>query len=293
MTHVLEQSADLSMYFKGGPVGVLLIHGLGGTPREMRYVAQTLAREGFTVYCCQLAGHCGTPEELRRSTWQEWYASVEAAHARLARHCDSIVVGGLSMGAMLALHLARHYPDTVHGLLVYAPSFKLNGWAMPWYSWLLGLVRPTPLRIEFDLPEREPYGIKDDRMRAFVLSGMQSGDAGQAGTFSTPLRSFANMGALVAVVRRNLASIRQPALVVHPRNDDMADLGNAFYVQRHLGGIVECLVLDDSYHIVTLDQQRQLVAERSAQFVAGIAAKASRIRDEAGKAGREGRPDKA
>lgn len=291
MSDVFEQTPDLSLFFKGGRVGVLLIHGLGGTPREMRYVAQTLARDGYTVYCCQLAGHCSTPEELRRSTWQEWYASVEAAHDRLLRHCDSVVVGGLSMGAMLAMHLAHQHAESVSGMLLYAPSFKLNGWAMPWYAALLRLARPASLHVEFDLPEREPFGIKDDRMRAFVLSGMQSGTSGEAGSFSTPLRSFANMNALVATVRKNLGSIRQPALVVHPRNDDMANIDNAFYAQRHLGGIVECLVLDDSYHIVTLDQQRHLVAERSAQFVASLESSANSER--AREVGREGRPDKA
>jgi carboxylesterase len=102
---------DKSQYWPGGRVGILLIHGLGGTPVELRFVAQALARAGHTVYCCQLAGHCGTPEELRRSTWQEWYLSVEEAHDRLKQDCDVILAGGLSMGGILALHLAQNRPD--------------------------------------------------------------------------------------------------------------------------------------------------------------------------------------
>ena len=70
------QEPDRSHFIRGGRLGVLLVHGLGGTPTELRFVAHGLARAGHTVYCCQLAGHCATPEELRRSTWQEWYASV-------------------------------------------------------------------------------------------------------------------------------------------------------------------------------------------------------------------------
>src|SRR5882757_1506049 len=96
------QILDRSQFIRGGRVGVLLVHGLGGTPIELRFIAQGLARAGHTVHCCQLAGHCGTPEELRRSTWKEWYASVEAAHDRLREHCDIIVAGGLSMGGILA-----------------------------------------------------------------------------------------------------------------------------------------------------------------------------------------------
>ena len=258
---------DRSMFIEGGRVGVLLIHGLGGTPVELRFIAQNLARAGCTVYCCQLAGHCGTPEELRRSTWQDWYASVEAAHDRLKEHCDVILAGGLSMGGILAIHLAQNRPSDVQGLLLYAPTLKLDGWSMPWHSVVLQYVRPWPIRLELELAEREPYGIKDERVRRLVLSSMQSGDSAGAGVFSTPLRSFAHFNALVATVKPNLGKVRQPALIVHPRDDDVASLKNAQYLQAKLGGLVDTVVLDSSYHIVTLDQQRHIVAERSERFV--------------------------
>ncbi|RTL68816.1 MAG: alpha/beta fold hydrolase [Hyphomicrobiales bacterium] len=288
----LDAGPDRSLFIPGGRLGVLLVHGLGGTPVELRFVAQALARQGHTVYCCQLAGHCGTPEELRRSTWKEWYASVEAAHDKLRKHCDTIVAGGLSMGGILALHLAYNRPNGVQGLLLFAPTLRLDGWAMPWHSKLLRFVRPTRVPLEFDLPEREPYGIKDERMRAIVVSSMQSGNAGEAGVFSTPLRSFANMNALVAVVRRNLPRIKQPAFIVHPRDDDMASLRNTQYLQSHLGGLVETLVLDNSYHIVTLDQQRHLVADRSVEFVGRLARASARTgRDRQTKAHKDARSE--
>jgi carboxylesterase len=273
-------SQDRSEFLPGGRLGVLLIHGLGGTPTELRFIAQSLARCGHTVLCSQLAGHCGTPEELRRSTWQEWDASVQEAHDRLRETCDVIVAGGLSMGGILALQLAQKRPEAVHGLLLYAPTLALDGWSMPWYSRALPYVRGLPTGLDFELAEREPYGLKDERVRALVLSSMQSGDSGQAGVFNTPMRSFAQFNKLVAVVKRDLGKVRQPALIVHPRDDDMASLKNAHYLQAHLGGLVDSVILDDSYHMVTLDQQRQIVAERSAGFVARIEA-AARSAEEA------------
>ena len=71
---------DQSLRFAGGPRGFLLIHGLGGTPLEMRYVAQGLARAGYTVHVPQLAGHCRSAEELEATSWQHWYKSVEDEH---------------------------------------------------------------------------------------------------------------------------------------------------------------------------------------------------------------------
>jgi carboxylesterase len=271
-TRADTETPDRSLLLEGGRVGILLIHGLGGTPVELRFIAQNLARAGYTVYCCQLAGHCGTPEELRRSTWREWSASVEAAYARLAQRCDVVLAGGLSMGAILALQLAQRRPAGVHGLLLFAPTLRLDGWSMPWHSKLLQYIRPTRIRLEIDLPEREPYGLKDERVRRIVVASMQSGDAGAAGVFSTPVRSFANFNALVAAVRPDLGKVRQPTLIVHPRQDDIASLRNAQYLQANLGGLVDTLVLDNSYHMVTLDQQRHIVAERTASFVGWVEA---------------------
>jgi carboxylesterase len=130
------------------------------------------------------------------------------------------------------------------------------------------------VKLEFDLPEHEPYGLKDERVRALVVSSMLGGDSGQAGVFSTPMRSFAHFNQLVALVKPDLDKVRQPALIIHPRDDDMASLKNAQYLQANLGGLVDTVVLNDSYHMVTLDQQRHVVAERSTEFVMRIEAAA-------------------
>lgn len=266
------KSIDRSTFHAGGRVGFLLVHGLGGTPVEMRFVAQGLARAGFTVSCCQLAGHCAGVEDLRTSTWRDWYASVEAAHDRLKERCDIVIAGGLSMGSILALHLAQNRPNDVHGLALYAPTLWMNGWSMPWYARILRWVRPTPLRLEINLPEHEPYGIKDERIRSFVVQSMLGGDSADAGVFSTPLRSFAQFNCLIDAVKPALPSLKMPTLIVHPREDDIADIDNAVYLQRKLGGLVDMVVLDDSYHIITLDRQRHVVVDKSVTFASSVAA---------------------
>src|SRR5207245_11689799 len=107
--------------------GLLLINGLGATPTEIRYVAQGLARAGYTVNVPQLAGHCGTADDLKTTGWADWYESVEEEHGLLRAECETIVVGGLSMGAVLALHHAARYPRDVVALALYAPSLWLDG----------------------------------------------------------------------------------------------------------------------------------------------------------------------
>jgi carboxylesterase len=262
--------ADHGETFRGGPVGFLLIHGLGGTPVEMRFVGIGLARAGYTVSCPQLAGHCGSFEDLRTTGWRDWYASVEEAHARLRETCRRVIVGGLSMGAILALHLAAERPDAVDGTALFAPTLKLDGWGVPWYSRLFSLVRHRRTADFITFSEREPYGIKDPRVRALVMAAINSGDSSKAGQFTNPGRVMLELRWLVGTVKRQLGGIRQPALIVHPREDDRASLNNAAYLQNALGGMVETCVLDDSYHIVTIDRQRDLVVERTAAFARRI-----------------------
>jgi carboxylesterase len=261
---------DRSETFRGGSVGFLLIHGLGGTPVEMRFVGAGLARAGYTVSCPQLAGHCGSFEDLRATGWRDWYATVAEAHSALRKTCTKVIVGGLSMGAILALHLAAERPDDVHGTALFAPTLKLDGWGVPWYSAFFNLVRHRRTADLVTFSERQPYGIKDPRVRALVIAAINSGDSSKAGQLTNPGRIMLEMRWLVDTVKRQLGGIRQPALIVHPREDDRASLRNAAYLQGALGGMVDTCVLDDSYHIVTIDRQRDLVVQRTLAFARSI-----------------------
>ena len=263
MTNQPTSTEDRSYSFDRGPTGALLLHGLGGTPVEMRTVALALARAGVTVSCPQLAGHSGSFEELQASNWHDWYVSAEIALDELRRRCNVVVVGGLSMGAVLALMLAARRKADVQGCALYAPTLRLDGWGVPWYARLFGLVQQKWVANQFDFAEREPYGIKDPRVRALVSAAIESGDSAKAGMFKVPGGSMLELRRLVNAVRRRAHEVTQPVLLVHPRQDDRADLANSFWLQRHLGGRVDTVVLDDSYHVVTMDRQRDIVAERT------------------------------
>src|SRR5207249_2737416 len=112
---------DSSYHVARSRVGVLLIHGLGGTPSEMRFVANGIARAGYTVHCLQLAGHCSTEHDVKAPTWEDWYASCEQALFEMRKTCDTVIVGGLSTGAVLGLLLAARHPKDVHGTVLFAP----------------------------------------------------------------------------------------------------------------------------------------------------------------------------
>src|SRR5262249_46178728 len=101
---------DRSIRLAGGRKGFLLVHGLGGTPIELSFIARGLARAGYTAHVPQLAGHCGTVDELTATGWTDWYETIENEHRTMLEHCDTVIACGLSMGAVLALHHAAQHP---------------------------------------------------------------------------------------------------------------------------------------------------------------------------------------
>jgi len=268
--------ADHSLRYPGSRTGFLLIHGLGGTPVELRLVARGLHRAGHRVHCPQLAGHCGSEADLLATSWQDWVVSVETELDAMKEHCDSIIIGGLSMGAVMAMHIASRRQEDIDGLALYAPTLRYDGWSIPWYAFLLKLLIDTPMGRRFRFVEREPYGLKDPRIRAMIVHAMGRGDSSEAGLLGTPSGSVKQMWGLIRETRRLMGKITRPALILHAREDDVAGLSNAVYIQRHLGGIVDTVVLDDCYHLVTIDRQNDVVIERSLGFAQRLEASAAK-----------------
>ena len=266
---------DHSIRLTGGRTGVLLLHGLSGTPNEMRPLAEGLARAGHTVHCPQLAGHCGTYDDLKQTKWQDWAGSAERALIELSRVCDIIVVGGLSTGAMLSLHLAAKHPDRVQGTLLLAPTLWLNGWMIPLHAYLFRLVLLKVVANMFDFPDMFPHGIKDETIREHVRTAIASGDSSEAGLPVTPGGAVLEHRWLVHDVQASLHLVTQPALIIYPREDDYANVNNITYLQRHLPCIIDTVTLNDSYHIITIDRQAHIVLERSLSFVERLSAEIS------------------
>lgn len=251
--------------------GVLLIHGLTGTPNEMRVLGNGLNRQGFTVFAVRLAGHCGTFDDLVETRWQDWLDSACRGLDILAAKVDRVVVAGLSMGAVMALALAAVRPAQVAGVLALSPTFRHDGWSMPRYTrlaFLLPWIRALGIGRNRMFFEQEPYGIKDKALRARIVASMYAGDSAAAGLPGNPWWSVVEMQKLARFVLRRLASVRAPCLVMHAVHDDIASVSNA---QAIVDGVkhapVELMLLQDSYHMITIDRERRYVIRRAAEFV--------------------------
>ncbi|WP_426286986.1 alpha/beta hydrolase [Luteibacter sp. E-22] len=275
----MNHSAEFQ--FEGGRDGVLLIHGLTGTPTEMRMVGKGLNRAGFTVVGVRLAGHCGSEDDLLATTWEDWYASVEAAAADLRGRVDRVFVAGLSMGALLALRLAAVRPGWIDGVGVYGATFRYDGWSIGWtgrLSFLLPIFKRLGIGRQRSFIEQPPYGIRDERLRAQVSAAMFAGDSEAAGLPGNPWHALAEMVKLSRDVRRRLPDVLAPCFIAHAADDDVASVANADLVARRVRGPIEMLLLADSYHMITIDRERRTLIERTADFFGRIARDARPVR---------------
>jgi len=258
--------ADKRFRYGSGEAAVLLIHGLTGTPVEMLAVGRGLAARGFSVYGMQLAGHCGSEADLLDTGWKDWYRSVEEAWLDVSsRHAD-VFVAGLSMGAVMALHLAAQYRGEIRGLGLYSTTLMYDGWAIPKLAFLLPLFLRTPLADRYRFIENYPYGIKNERLREVIHASMASGQSEIAGNLGMLGGSLRELRQLIEIVKKELPAVNTPALVIQAMDDDVTSPKNSAYLARHLGGPVSVEFLDDCYHMITIDQQRHEVVRLSADF---------------------------
>lgn len=119
-----------SIFLKGSDKAVLLIHGITGTPAEMNYVARAVNKAGYTAVCNTLPRHCTSLRELKKVTWQEISDFCQDDLQRLKNEYSKVFVAGISMGALIGIHLACKFPQKVAGIVAFAPTLVYDGWAV-------------------------------------------------------------------------------------------------------------------------------------------------------------------
>ncbi|BEV71111.1 MULTISPECIES: carboxylesterase [unclassified Paludibacterium] len=254
------------IHLEGGRHAILMLHGLSGSATEVMYVAKQLNRRGYTVRIPILPGHQTSVRDLANTTWQAWYQTAENHFEALAENYARVSVSGLCMGSVLALYLASQKRERVTSVIAMSTTLAYDGYSMPWYSFLLPLVLYTPLKHVWSYKEGGNYGVKNPTIRKRVASTM----AKTSTTFydRTPATSVLEMRRMIRATKQRLGKVTAPALILHAQEDEVASVRNADYLERHLGSsYTRKVILDDCYHLITVDNQRALVAEEAARFL--------------------------
>ena len=189
----------------------------------------------------------------------------------LKRQYETVSIGGLSLGAVLSLSLAAELKDEVAGLTLFSTTLFYDGWNVPWYRKMLLAGYYTPLRYLYAFREGEPYGLKDEQLRKWVAHEMMCKNSSIAGAAKLSLPAMHEAALLIESVKDRLPQVTAPALILHAEEDDVSNLRSAHYVADHIGSEkVESIILHDSYHMITIDKEREKVAAETIRFLDSV-----------------------
>jgi carboxylesterase len=241
-----------------GDVGVLLCHGFTGSPASLRPWADHLAATGYSVRLPLLPGHGTRWQDMNPTTFEQWLSAARAGLDELSDRCRCVVVGGLSMGGTLALRLAELHPERVAGLMLVNPSVMTTRFDAR-FAPVLRRLQPVLLRVMPSLP-----GIVDDIAKPGVT---------EAGYHRMPIVAALSLQAAWPVVRADLPLVTSPLLLLHSRVDHVVEPANSAIVLADVSSRdVREVMLENSYHVATLDHDAQLIFSESVDFIERVTA---------------------
>lgn len=245
---------------------VFLIHGLGGTQYDLGSMHKRLKNAGFVTHSLTLPGHGTTPEDLVNVTAEQWMDAVTAKYHEVAAQHDNFHIMGMCMGALLATELAKRQKHTRGKLIALAPPIYIDGWATAWYTPLRHLMYHLPgVAARMKVEEEDPFGIKNEQLRAIVKAKFARGEAFHYRW--VPLACVRQVDRLRGWVMTGLKDMASETLVIHAREDELTSLSSANYLVEQIGGAkARMVVLENSYHMICVDNDREQVARNVLEF---------------------------
>ena len=236
-------------FFLGGSrdTALLFIHGFTASPSEL-YPTARLIHDlcGCTLSVPLLPGHGSTPRFLNQTNWEQWYAAVEKELGFLMESYLRVFVGGLSMGALLALHAACLVPGLKGAIAINTPIFN--------HSPVLTAASPLIRCVR-------PFYPKKDRLHLRELE-----EQGRFAYDVIPVKAFQSVTKLRNLVVQEINEVKLPLLLVQSLRDESVHPRSGYYLQEKLPGS-ELLELPDSDHIATMGSEKDKLAKAIAEFL--------------------------
>lgn len=233
-------------YAEGGRTGILVSHGFTGCPQSMRYLAEHLAQAGYTVALPRLKGHGTTVAEMASSTASDWIGDLHTTLSWLQQRCDTFFMTGLSMGGTLTLFMAGQYPSLFKGILPINPFIFANNTDLASLAYMVHGPAEIP-------------GIGSDIKAPGVT---------ELAYATTPVPALKELYALAKVTDELLPRITIPTLIFVSREDHVVLPANAEYILNKINSTEKRQRwLEESYHVATLDNDKDIIVQESLAFL--------------------------
>jgi carboxylesterase len=235
----------------GGPHGALVLHGFTGSPQSMRGLAEAFGRAAFAVELPLLPGHGTAIEDMLETGWGDWSRAAEGAYQELAARCDSVVVAGLSMGGTLTLWLAERHPE-IAGIVLVNPA--VDPPAESFREMLQGFLdsgNPTMPAVGNDIADSTQTELAYD---------------------ATPVAPLLSMLEADDEIAALLGSIECPVLLMNSPQDHVVPPESSDMIAERVSGPLERVTLERSYHVATLDYDKDEIERRAVDFAKKVTA---------------------
>jgi len=264
MTSIAEQPDRYETFYQGNTGhAVVLLPGLCGSELEMGAIPRLLKQSNHTYTIPRIKGYSA---HTGLTGYQEWIDSVDQFVTDLSQTHHSISIAGLSMGATLALAVAEQN-SKVHSLVILSPVFLFDGWSVPWYYPFLALLYKIGIR-NWHFKEREPFGVKNVELRRHIRKAVIANTVSELGAAHLPAVHLYQSLELIKATKKDLSSITADTLIIHAIDDETASPKNPEIIMNRISSeTCRMIWLGNSYHMITVDNEREVVANEVNNFI--------------------------
>jgi carboxylesterase len=234
----VEQDIDTIMAHRNGfllegsedkDTVVYFIHGIGANAAGLYPLAKFLNEENHlsSEGLC-LPGHATSPEDLKTKTFHDWVDKAQYEFTRLSKIYKNVYIGGVSLGALIALYIAENNP--VKGLVLVSVPLVYKR-KSEYFAGFLSVFR------EYYTWKGTPKGM--DEVRAGLVAYRQ-----------LPFKSIDQMTKLQHLVKKDLAKVKCPVLDMYGSQDALISPKSVNCLRSSIRSSLTVKIYPDSGHTI-------------------------------------------
>lgn len=250
----MDNRPDISLIKKGyenkgdGEKGLLLIHGIGGSPAELFLLADAFAKKGYGYKAITLPGHASNIEELDKVTFSQWMDTTEKALLELEKDYKKVYVLGLSMGGLIAVRISELHPE-IKAAAFLAPALAYKSKSVPLAGALNLFMKHLKMNYQSSFPDGNEY---------YLSGGFNN---------LTSLHAVSEMNKLQRITKKELPGLKVPFVCFLTQKDTLVDpVGDYKQLSRVIDTDHEFVIYPASSHVLSIDINEKDVFAESFRF---------------------------
>ncbi len=252
-----------SFYQGSSDHAVILLPGLCGSALEMGAIPRLLQQSNISYVIPKIPGYSA---HTTLTNYPDWIEHVDLLCNELQETHDSLSILGLSMGATLALSVAARNQN-LQSLCLLSPVLMFDGWSIPWYHPFLSLLFKIGFR-SWHYKEKEPFGVKNKDLRRHIRKAVEANSVSELGAAHLPAKHLYQSLQLSKDAKNSLGEIKVDTLIMHAIDDETASPKNADFILSKISSESRRVIwLGNSYHMITVDNEREIVANEVINFL--------------------------